>query len=387
MSLINQMLQDLDARKAAQGAASGVPNDVRPLPRPQASRLPIFLGSFVVLILVAGAYATYVSRMETSVAAPDLPLQPTAVEPSVPLHSIPEPSPVATPSPSPVIEAPPVEQTANESELQALDGSLRMADVLALPIEKKSESKTTRSNQVPAKPVVSEASPAKERSKVEGLERASSVASNETAQAADKSAKPPLIEKTLALGSPRERAEVEYRKAIAAVNQGRVDEALAGLRSALQQDGFHQAARQLFVKLLLEAKRPDEAIEVLQDGVQAQPAQIVWAMSLARLQVDRGDLPGAWQTLNFSQPAAMRSADYQGFSGHVLQRLGRHKEAIERYLAAARLSPGDGRWWLGLGLSLDAEGRASEAREAFQTAKSSGTLSSELVTLVDQKLK
>ena len=34
MSLINQMLQDLDARKAAQGAASGVPNEVRPLPRP-----------------------------------------------------------------------------------------------------------------------------------------------------------------------------------------------------------------------------------------------------------------------------------------------------------------------------------------------------------------
>jgi MSHA biogenesis protein MshN len=372
MSLINQMLQDLDARKAAQGAASGVPNDVRPLPRPQASRLPIFLGFLVALILAAGAYVTYTSRMAESVALPNSPPKSVAVEPPSPVPPTPEPTTVATPSTPPVVEAPLADQATNESELQALDGSLRMADVLALPTEKKSENKATRPSLLPARPVVSEAP---------------SLASKETLQAADKSAKPPLIEKTVALGSPRERAEAEYRKAIAAVNQGRVDEALAGLRNALQQDGFHQAARQLFVKLLLEAKRPDEAIQVLQDGMQTQPAQIGWAMSLARLQVDRGDLPGAWQTLNFSQPAAIGNADYQGFSGHVLQRLGRHKEAIERYLAAARLSPGDGRWWLGLGLSLDAEGRASEAREAFQRARSSGTLSAELATLVDQKLK
>jgi MSHA biogenesis protein MshN len=372
MSLINQMLQDLDARKAAQGAASGVPNDVRPLPRPQASRLPVFLGFFVVLILAAGAFATYTSRMSASIVLPDSPPKSVAVEPPSLVPPTPEPTTVATPSTPPVVEVPLADQATNESELQALDGSLRMADVLALPTEKKSENKATRPSPLPARPVVSEAP---------------SLVSKETLQPADKSAKPPLIEKTAALGTPRERAEAEYRKAITAVNQGRVDEALAGLRNTLQQDGFHQAARQLLVKLLLEAKRPDEAIQVLQDGVQMQPAQIVWAMSLARLQVDRGDLPGAWQTLNFSQPAAMGNADYQGFSGHVLQRLGRHKEAIERYLAAARLSPGDGRWWLGLGLSLDAEGRASEAREAFQRARSSGTLSAELATLVDQKLK
>ena len=387
MSLNNQMLQDLDARKAAQGAASGVPNDVRPLPRPQASRLPVFLGFFVVLILAAGAYLAYTSRMAASVAPPDSPPKSVAIEPPAPAPLTPEPSVVVAPAAPPVIEASPVDQAINESELQVLDGSLRMADVLALPIEKKGDSKAIRPSPVSARAVISEAPPAKEHSKAEGLERAPVPASHETAQAADKSTKPPLIEKTAALGSPRERAEAEYRKAITAVNLGRMDEALAGLRNALQQDSLHHAARQLLVQLLLEAKRLDEAIQVLQDGVQTQPAQIGWAMSLARMQVDRGDLPAAWQTLNFSQPAAMGSADYQGFSGHVLQRLGRHKEAIERYLAAARLSPGDGRWWLGLGLSLDAEGRASDAREAFQKARLSGTLTAELATLVDQKLK
>ena len=86
-------------------------------------------------------------------------------------------------------------------------------------------------------------------------------------------------------------------------------------------------------------------------------------MTLARLQVDRGDLAGAWQTLDFSLPAAGHSADYQGFTAHVLQRLGRFREAVVHYLNAARLAPGDGRWWLGLGLALEAE-RSSAANSA-----------------------
>ena len=45
-----------------------------------------------------------------------------------------------------------------------------------------------------------------------------------------KPAKPSLIERNEVAGSPRERAEAEYRKAIEAVNLGRVNEALDGLR-------------------------------------------------------------------------------------------------------------------------------------------------------------
>ena len=370
MSLINQMLQDLDARKAAHGAGSGLPNDVRPLPKPQGSPWPFLLAVFVLLLLV-GAFAAYFWAIRVKIETPVQPVAPIAIAPSVPQLPVVETEKVVTP------ETPPAEQVRAESELQALDGSLRMADVIKLPVEKKAGKKPAEERiDTPVRPMV--------QSPVKAL----SAEGNAAVPTADHSPKqPPTIEKTDALGSPRDRAETEYRKAIAAVNQGRIDEALTGLRNALRQDGFHQASRQLLVKLLLEAKRSDEAVQALQDGIQSQPAQIGWAMSLARLQMDRGDLTGAWQTLNYSQPAAGNNADYQGFSGHVLQRLGRHKEAIERYLAAARLSPNDGRWWLGLGLSLEAEGRSDEAKEAFQRAKQSGNLSAELMALIEQKLK
>ena len=47
MSLINQMLQDLDARRAAHGVGANLPKDVRPLPVLKSSRVPAVLGDGV----------------------------------------------------------------------------------------------------------------------------------------------------------------------------------------------------------------------------------------------------------------------------------------------------------------------------------------------------
>ena len=195
------------------------------------------------------------------------------------------------------------------------------------------------------------------------------------------------IEKTDAAGSARERAESEYRKALGVINQGRGAEGVADLQLALRLDGTHVGARQLLVRLLLEARQGDEAMRTLQEGLERVPSQSAWAMTLARLQVERDDLAGAAQTLERSLPAGAGGANYQGFAGHVLYRLGRNREAVDHYLVATRLAPADGRWWLGLGLAYDADGRVTEAREALQRAKASGNLSPELSVVVDQRLR
>ena len=84
-------------------------------------------------------------------------------------------------------------------------------------------------------------------------------------------------------------------------------------------------------------------MQLLERGLDEQPAQIGWAMSLARLQVNHGDLDGAWRTLDRTMPAAGAGADYLGFAGHILHRLGRFKESVTHYQSAIRLSPGDAR--------------------------------------------
>jgi len=378
MSLINQMLQDLDARRAAHGVGSRLPNDVRPLPKPQASPLPIIVGVLVLLVLVGGFTLFLWESRQQAVATP---------------LALPAPEPEKIVQAEPTRAAP---AASSASTLQELGGSLRMTELIKPPAEKLAGSKADSASAASGKPVVAHGKTDVERSLVQASETRIPVENSPIAQGSGKSARNsrdaiattnPMIERTDAPGSPRERAETEYRKAIAAVNQGRTAEAVDGLRNVLRHDPLHIASRQLLLKLLLEGKRPDEAAQVLQDGLQGQPAQIGWAMSLARLQVDRKDLAGAWQTLNYSLPAAGSNADYQGFTAHVLQRLGRYNEAAEHYQAATRLSPGDGRWWLGLGLTLEDEGRVSEAREAFLRARQSGNLGAELSALVEQKLR
>ncbi|MBL8412817.1 MAG: tetratricopeptide repeat protein [Propionivibrio sp.] len=398
MSLINQMLQDLDARQAAHGVGSRLPNAVRPLPKPQASPLPIIVGVLVLLVLAGGlALFMWETRQQAVPPVPPavptlvIPLQvPSAMPPSLGLPA-PEPDKIVSIQPKRAVQVP-----STPATMQETGGSQRMAEKIKPPAEKLAGAKPDTVYAASGKPVLANRKTDDERSLAKVAETKTSAAAGLTLQGSGKSVRDsmpptaatnPMIERTDAPGSSRERAETEYRKAIAAVNQGRIGEAVDGLHNALRQEPLHIASRQLLVKLLLEAKRTDEAAQVLQEGLQGQPAQIGWAMSLARLQVDRKDFTGAWQTLNYSLPAAGSNADYQGFMAHVLHRLGRHKEAAEHYQAATRLSPGDGRWWLGLGLALEEEGRVSEAREAFLRARQSGNLGTELSALVEQKLR
>ena len=142
--------------------------------------------------------------------------------------------------------------------------------------------------------------------------------------------------------------------------------------------------RQTLVGLLIEAKRGDEAALVLQNGLVIDPRQPAMAMLLARLQIEHGAT--GIETLMRSLPYAKGDADYHGFLAGALQRAQRHREAIEQYQAAVRSAPGNGVWWMGLGISLQAEKRAPEAVEAYARALATGTLSPELRTFVERRL-
>jgi MSHA biogenesis protein MshN len=198
---------------------------------------------------------------------------------------------------------------------------------------------------------------------------------------------PASIDKQPRLGTPRERAEQEYRRGIAALNLGRLGDAQGALRSALKEDAGYQEARQLLLKLLVEQRSLEEARQLLAEGLAVVPSQVSWIMTLARLQIEAGDAKAAWATLEAGLPYARNSSEYQGFAGGVLHRLQREPEAADAYRAALRLAPNDGRWWLGLGLALEAGGAAGEARQAFQNARASGSLSPEMTVFVDQRLR
>lgn len=378
MSLINQMLKDLDARRAVGATGSALPSEVRPFHPRRSSYLRMSAAAVVLLALGAGGALWYADTYlipPPPPALPVLPARPIAPaapdkQPAVPEAPVP-PSPSVPPSTAPV--ASPEPAAAAVSRVPDAPDAAKPAAATA-PVHRPAAAPAVKPVARPAAAPVAGESPPTAAPLVP----------------AARSARPSggvSIEKSSPSGNVGESAEAEYRRALAVINQGRSAESLDVLRMALRLNAAHLAARQLLLKLLIENKQLDEADGVLRAGLALHPGQIAWAMSLARLQLDRGDLASAWKTLDHSLPAAGNSADYQGFAGHLLQRQGRIGEAVDCYRLATRLAPTEGRWWLGLGLALEADGRGTPAREAFANAKASGSLGADLQAYVEQKLR
>lgn len=184
-----------------------------------------------------------------------------------------------------------------------------------------------------------------------------------------------------------QQAENEFQRSLQLVRQGHNTEAMHGFENVLKLDAGHEQARQNMVALLLEKKRNSDAEKILMDGIQLNPKQSSFAMLLARIQVERNAIPTALETLLQTLPYAEKQADYQSFVAALMQRQNRNSEAIEFYRKALQLKPNTGIWLMGMGISLRAEKRDDDARDIFKRALLSNTLNSELRVFVTRQLQ
>lgn len=363
MSLVNKMLQDLDQRHASELEKQGIPRHVRTLPAaPQVvpwkgivlACVGALAGALIVWLLLSWRQESKPIASSPQVTASVVALTPPPL--SVALPSFPpdesEPiQPAAKPAPAPHKEVwSPAPRNDGQEPLLKLDHSLDMG--------------TAGKHHVAAAATVTDRG------------NASEVPSGNS-----------VIEKQPRTPFIADASDTEYRKGMNAIKRGALADAAVALRSALRIDAHHVAARQALLSLLVDQKQWKEAETTGLDGLALDPKQIGWAMLAARLQVERGDIAAAVKTLDQYAQYAERNADYLGFHALLLQKSNRLPEAVERYRAALALKPGEGRWWYGLGLALEASQRPAEAKDAYAQASNSGNLPADLAAAVEQKLK
>jgi MSHA biogenesis protein MshN len=384
MSLINEMLQDLEKRRASPPERSDVPRHVRVMPSREgdARRNVIIVGLAIAALGAGVSWYVYDQMPQRIKSAPALASPVTAARAEVAsaatevvnvntntsrtLEAPPQPLPVQSVIPpalkeetsepkrkriatEPRVEPPRVSKAAHRNERerapqQPINISLRMDSI---PVERSivSESRVTPSPE------------------------------------------PAHIDRKVRELTPAQLAENDYRAGASLLNQGRVAEAQERFAAALVHSASHSGARQALFGLLVQAKKTSEAEQLLSEGLRIDPKQPGFAMALARLQVDRDDSTAAMETLQNSVQFAGTSPDYYAFLAALLQRQGRHAQAVEMYQAALALAPRSGVWLMGLGISLQALGRANDAQNAFKRARATDTLRGELQAFVDQRLK
>lgn len=395
MSLVNKMLRDLDARRAGIDERGLLQTAVSPLPVDDEGRgRQLAIGVFAVLGLgLAAALQFHWLPMDVEDVPMSVPLPPARPTPPPPVAPAAPVAPVAVaeqeavaaqsaPAPDAVPPAPTLQLAAEaglrlESQLLSLPLPSKIEPAPVAKTEVRPEPKTETKADVKTASVAPRPA-AKPEPKPEPRIAALPAASPSTDGKIDKQPlRPPALD----------RADAEYKQAVLVQRQGNVEEALTRFRRALADQPDHVGARQALAGLLLEHHRYDEADTVLRAGIEIGSARLAFATMLARLKVERGDVPTALDILLQQAAVGEKSADYQGFVAALLNRLGRHGEASARYRLATRLSPNEGRWWAGLGIALDAEGKNVEARDAYQRARALSGLSPDLLAHIDQRLK
>lgn len=183
--------------------------------------------------------------------------------------------------------------------------------------------------------------------------------------------------------SAGQRATLAYRQALDLGASGHSSAAIDRALEALAADPDHAGARQLAAVLMFEARRLDEAGALLRAGLDRMPQQPRLAYLLARLKAETGDADGALALLPASTALA---GEAHGLRAAILARQGRYTEALPAYEAALRQDPGNATWWLGLGLALEANQQFDLARQALRRARALGTLQPDVQTYIEHKL-
>jgi MSHA biogenesis protein MshN len=393
MSVINKMLKDLDKRGSNAGDGNTVRGVVRSVPDGDDRARPLIWIVFLLVAVLGGALAWLLLDEPLPMVKPEQ----TLVISSAPSLVQSAPAPVEVSPPPAVVPATPTTPSEQASAVVPITPPVVTAQAvedkkIQPPPAIKSEV-TTQKQERPAAAKSAKVPVPDEGAVKLALSNSLSIPPAEAQQATAPTVRvrgkrgathdAALMSKET---TPEQRADNAYGKAISLIDSGQKAEAIGVLESLLVQNPKHASARQTLVGLLLDAKRTADAIRVLQEGLKLDPARTGMAMLLARVQVENGDTKAAIASLQKSLPYAARTPDYQAFLAALFQREKRHGEAIEHYRIALRLVPSNGVWWMGYGISLQAEGKSADARNAFIQAKDSGRLTPELQAFVEQRI-
>lgn len=172
-----------------------------------------------------------------------------------------------------------------------------------------------------------------------------------------------------------------------ALKRGDENEAIELLTKLLQKAPDNIAARKRLAAMLFGQGKHLQADDVLQKGVLAHPDDHDLRLMQARLWVQMKNPSKAHELLNAYQVSAKLAPDYVSYRASLAQQVSRFDAAKADYLKLTHSQPANARWWLGLAVAEERLGNLQPALQAYQTAKGLDQLSVEVDKFVEQRIQ
>ncbi|TCK16871.1 tetratricopeptide repeat protein [Thiogranum longum] len=327
MSLINQMLRDLDARRgpashveAAALQGMGLADTPRFSLSPMVWRTGLAAGLVVAGMLFQFAYQSWQEQQDSHVPSP----------------------PVNTALPETRTDMPQPGQTATTHATQEAG--------IVTPPAKISVADTPVSTGLVSSPAP--------------------LVSNDVAASEDKpTPEPTPVTAAKKVLTTEETAQRHYNRAQGLLKNGNLHAATVALQSALELEPGRTDTRIQLAGLWLQQGLADKAHGLLQSGYQTDPGSTPLAVAYTRLLADRQEYASALEILTPVLNKNGTSPDLLALSAGIHYRLGQYRTSANQYRAALSLHPEQGVWWMGLGVSLEHDRKPAEALAAYRKAQ------------------
>ncbi|MCG9730298.1 tetratricopeptide repeat protein [Shewanella sp. Isolate13] len=423
MSVINKMLKDLDERQQPHGIESMTAPQLAFKPKTSSKRA--LLLTSIVSLAVGGLvmfYGLTVFQADKAVASnlqaatsevvkpqstPAELVTPEAEsrsesEPSAPDSIVSE----AVVSPAQASEA--IQAKVTHSEPAASEDSRSIVPTVAVATdtEQASTSANTGRHQL-AKNESQQASEVTEEPQVQTLAKTQVAVNSSTVQVVQSQPKPAMATKlniapatnrskqlhnsgNMAVKevklSPEELAQKQMLLATDAQQQGLHRDALTYYEAALAYDpSLHQARRQAAALYYGQSKLA-KAAKLLEQGQLLFPQEYEFSLLLARVQQAGGQAEQALKNLAKIPDNSVLAIKKWHQQSDLAQAQKDYPVAEQSFRQLAKYEPSQGRWWMGLGYSLDAQQKYTEAKAAYSQALSQGNLSAQAKVYVDNRL-
>lgn len=423
MSLVNDMLRDLDERRRdTEGPATKV--KLTPAPDGRKPRRKFVIPVVLVALVLAAGGAGYVwlqiNAGEGATRQLDIAIAPGLTStPSVPLESPPsepvaqntlntspvpapdsasttpaativaapaviDPAPAviepsladATPGNRPSAGEPLIDQVASQPTSEIGSASALAPPPVALPTE--AELPMTESQQ----PSLSTSLP----TSLDAEQETAQVATAESGQVADLAQtvslapNPALAESVKAASalSPDEKDTLAVQDALRLLANNQTQEAFSRLEQQLQENpGAHQT-RETYAKLLLNQGDNLLAQDLIETGLQLAPNHSGFKKVKARLMIASGDIEDAVALLESRAPSVASDLEYHEILASLQLASKDYRGAALSYTGLVQQDQTQGKWWYGFAAAQDAMGNESAARQAYSRAIEQPNLSTSL---------
>ncbi len=182
-----------------------------------------------------------------------------------------------------------------------------------------------------------------------------------------------------------ELAANKIKQAEQALSSNRLSQAEKLFEDVLLMIPEHKAARKQLAALWFGRQSYQSAINVLSQGIKLDPNDSEFRLMKARIYLNQGKTVEAVNTLKVL--SLVKDVEYQALLASNAQQISQHETAKIAYKLLSTLEPNAGRWWLGLAVAYDSNSEFEHAKDSYAQALEKIDLSENARQFVRQRLQ